>query len=144
VSRQPLRGRRHVDSAYRISPAEWRMLGADRRCCDEEAAGHHDPAIMTICAVACGSSLAAQDTPALPTPQYTSAEMPRNGPRIGAFHRALGRLWHALLGRRSQTGSVSWARMRRLVARWLPGPRICHPYPDQRLALVTQGRSRMR
>jgi RNA-directed DNA polymerase len=70
--------------------------------------------------------------------------VPRNGPRLGAFHRALGRLWHTLLGRRSQTGSVSWARMRRLVARWLPGPRICHPYPNQRLACVTQGRSRMR
>jgi RNA-directed DNA polymerase len=70
--------------------------------------------------------------------------VPRNGPRLGAFHRALGRLWHAMLGRRSQTGSVSWARMRRLVARWLPGPRICHPYPNPRLAFVTQGRSRMR
>jgi RNA-directed DNA polymerase len=70
--------------------------------------------------------------------------VPRNGPRLGAFHRALGRLWHAMLGRRSPTGSVSWARMRRLVARWLPGPRICHPYPNPRLAFVTQGRSRMR
>ena len=25
-----------------------------------------------------------------------------------------------------------------------PAPRICHPYPDQRLAFITQGRSRMR
>ena len=57
---------------------------------------------------------------------------------------ALVRLWRATLKRRSQTGFVPWTRMRRLKARWLPGPRICHPYPNQRLAFVTQGRSRMR
>jgi len=70
--------------------------------------------------------------------------VPRNGPSIGAFHLALGRLWRATLRRRSQNGFVSWARMRRLMARWVPRPRICHPYPNQRLAFVTQGRSRMR
>jgi hypothetical protein len=34
--------------------------------------------------------------------------------------------------------------MRRLLARWLPVPHICHPYPNQRLAFLTQGKSRMR
>jgi hypothetical protein len=38
--------------------------------------------------------------------------VPRNGPRIGAFHLALGRRWRATLRRRSQNGFVSWARMR--------------------------------
>jgi RNA-directed DNA polymerase len=70
--------------------------------------------------------------------------VPRNGPRLSAFHAELVRLWRATLRRRSQTGFVSWQRMRRLAARWLPGPRICHPYPNQRLAFATQGRSRMR
>jgi RNA-directed DNA polymerase len=70
--------------------------------------------------------------------------VPRNVPSLNAFHRALVRLWRATLMRRSQNGSVSWVRLRRLAARWLPGPRICHPYPNQRLAFVTQGRSRMR
>jgi hypothetical protein len=46
--------------------------------------------------------------------------------------------------RRSQTGFVSWTRMARHIARWLPTPHICHPYPNQRLAFVTQGKSRMR
>jgi hypothetical protein len=46
--------------------------------------------------------------------------------------------------RRSQTAFVSWERMARLIARWLPSPHICHPYPSQRLALLTQGKSRMR
>jgi hypothetical protein len=70
--------------------------------------------------------------------------VPRHVPSLAAFHRALVRLWRMTLLRRSQNGFVSWARMRRLAARWLPGPRICHPYPNQRLAFVTQGRSRMR
>ena len=70
--------------------------------------------------------------------------VPRNGPSLSVFHAALVRLWRVTLQRRSQTGFVSWTRMRRLAARWLPGPRICHPYPHQRLAFVTQGRSRMR
>jgi group II intron reverse transcriptase/maturase len=70
--------------------------------------------------------------------------VPRNGPRLSAFRFALVRLWRAALMRRSQTARVSWARMTRLSTRWLPFPRICHPYPSQRLAFATQGRSRMR
>lgn len=70
--------------------------------------------------------------------------VPRNGPSLTAFRRALGRLWRIVLMRRSQTAFVSWERMARLMARWLPAPHICHPYPSQRLALLTQGKSRMR
>ncbi len=70
--------------------------------------------------------------------------VPRNGPSLTAFHAALARLWRVMLMRRSQTAFVAWERMRRLIARWLPTPHICHPYPDQRLAGVTRGKSRMR
>jgi RNA-directed DNA polymerase len=70
--------------------------------------------------------------------------VPRNGPRLAAVHFALVGIRRAALQRRSQTASVSWDRMARLRARWLPIPRICHPYPAQRLAFVTQGKSRMR
>jgi group II intron reverse transcriptase/maturase len=70
--------------------------------------------------------------------------VPRNGPSLSAFRFALVRLWHAALQRRSQTGHVRWDRMTRLVRRWLPFPHICHPYPAQRFALATQGKSRMR
>jgi RNA-directed DNA polymerase len=70
--------------------------------------------------------------------------VPRNAPRLHAFRHAVVGLWRATLMRRSQTGFVPWRRMVRLSARWLPIPHICHPYPSQRLALVTQGRSRMR
>jgi group II intron reverse transcriptase/maturase len=70
--------------------------------------------------------------------------VPRNGPSLGAFRNEITRLWRASLMRRSQTGFVSWERMARYISRWLPTPRICHPYPNQRLAFVTQGKSRMR
>ena len=70
--------------------------------------------------------------------------VPRNGPSVTSFHHALGRLWRVVLRRRSQTAFVPWVRMRRLIARWLPVPHICHPYPSQRLASLTQGKSRMR
>jgi len=60
--------------------------------------------------------------------------VPRNGPSLMAFHTALLRLWRRALQRRSQTAFVSWARLARYRARWLPLPRICHPYPNQRLA----------
>ena len=70
--------------------------------------------------------------------------VPRNAPRLHAFRHALVGRWRAVLQRRSQTASVSWARMVRLSTRWLPIPHICHPYPNQRLAFATQGKSRMR
>jgi hypothetical protein len=70
--------------------------------------------------------------------------VPRNGPSPMAFRSALGRVWRTALRRRSQTARLTWARLARLTARWFPIPHICHPYPNQRLALLTQGKSRMR
>jgi len=49
----------------------------------------------------------------------------------------VGWLWHRALARRSHTGYVSWERMRRLIERWLPPARVCHPYPLRRLGVVT-------
>jgi group II intron reverse transcriptase/maturase len=70
--------------------------------------------------------------------------VPRNAPRLHAFRHALVGRWRAALQRRSQTASIPWARMGRLRTRWLPIPHVCHPYPHQRFAYRTQGRSRMR
>jgi RNA-directed DNA polymerase len=70
--------------------------------------------------------------------------VPNNGARIGLFRKAAGWLWWRVLKRRSQKHRLPWKRMRRYLDRWLPPARICHPWPPQRLAFVTQGRSRMR
>lgn len=70
--------------------------------------------------------------------------VPGNGPRITAFRLAIGRLWYRALRRRSQNDRTSWARATRLIDRYLPRARICHPYPSQRLRVTTRGRSPVR
>jgi group II intron reverse transcriptase/maturase len=70
--------------------------------------------------------------------------VPMNGPALGAFRNAVSRIWHWALERRSQTGRLPWSRFAKYRDRWLPSPRICHPYPLARFAVTTQGKSRMR
>jgi len=63
--------------------------------------------------------------------------VPTNAPALHRFRFQVGWLWHRALSRRSQNGRVPWDRMRRLIARWLPAPRVCHPYPLRRLGVIT-------
>jgi hypothetical protein len=63
--------------------------------------------------------------------------VPMNTRAISAFRLAVGRLWRWALERRSQRTRVSWARMTRHLARWLPPARVCHSYPLARLGVVT-------
>jgi hypothetical protein len=64
-------------------------------------------------------------------------------PSLGSFD---GRLRGDSHGRRhrSQRSTMTWERMLRLADRWLPQPRILHPWPEQRFAAITQGRSPVR
>ena len=60
--------------------------------------------------------------------------VPGNSKRLNAFHTEVQRLWRHVLQRRSQKGRRwAWERVRRLTRKWLPQPRILHPYPDERL-----------
>ena len=70
--------------------------------------------------------------------------VPLNFPALQSFRYAIGKLWHQALGRRGQRAHVPWDRMNRLIERWIPPARICHPYPTQRLGVVIRGKSRMR
>jgi RNA-directed DNA polymerase len=63
--------------------------------------------------------------------------VPMNNPAPSLFRFQVGRLWHRALSRRSQKGRVLWARMRRLIIRWLPLPTVCHPYPLRRIGVLT-------
>ena len=63
--------------------------------------------------------------------------VPMNNPALHLFRFQVGWLWHRALSRRSQNGRVLWDRMRRLIDRWLPPARICHPYPLRRLGVIT-------
>jgi len=70
--------------------------------------------------------------------------VPMNSHALHVFRFQVGWLWHRALSRRSQTGFVSWERMRRHIDRWLPPARVCHPYPLRRMGVITQGRSPVR
>jgi len=63
--------------------------------------------------------------------------VPMNTAALGRFRFQVGWLWHRSLSRRSQNGRVLWDRMRRLITRWLPPPRVCHPYPLRRMGVIT-------
>jgi len=60
--------------------------------------------------------------------------VPGNLPSLGLFRVRLTRLWRTQLLHRSQRHRCPWARMRRLAARWLPLPRVLHPWPTARFA----------
>ena len=71
--------------------------------------------------------------------------VPRNSSALASFRFAVVGLWHKTLCRRSQRATVTWDRMQCIADRWIPWPRIVHPYPQQRLRLVTtRGRSPVR
>src|SRR5271167_3359237 len=63
--------------------------------------------------------------------------VPMNQPALAIFRFRVGWLWQRKLSRRSQNGCVLWARMRRLITRWLPLPYVCPPYPLRRMGVVT-------
>ena len=71
--------------------------------------------------------------------------VPRNYAALASFRFAVVGLWHKTLCRRSQRAIVTWDRMQCIADRWLPLPRVVHPYPHERLRLVmTRGRSPVR
>ena len=64
---------------------------------------------------------------------YRYFAVPGNTGRLRAFRQAVYRLWRQVLRRRSQKSRVRAGWMTALTDRWLPRPRILHPYPNQRL-----------
>lgn len=63
--------------------------------------------------------------------------VPHNGPALDAFRSEVARHWRKALSCRSQKGYVTWERMSRLKRRWFPSARIHHPYPNERLCVIT-------
>lgn len=69
---------------------------------------------------------------------YQYYGVPRNYPSLKAFRREVIDLWRRALRRRSdKKQKITWDRMYDLADRWLPKPRIVHPYPNQRLNVRT-------
>jgi RNA-directed DNA polymerase len=59
---------------------------------------------------------------------YRYHAVPGNIDRLSLFGQRLRRLWRLILRRRSQR-RMSWDRALRIFKRWLPAPRVLHPYP---------------
>jgi RNA-directed DNA polymerase len=60
--------------------------------------------------------------------------VPGNIDSLGVFRERVTRLWRRTLLSRSQKHRLPWTRMHLLAARWLPQPRVLHPYPEARFA----------
>ena len=69
--------------------------------------------------------------------------VPGNWKALGTFRTQCTRLWYRALRRRSQKSRLRWDRMTKIANAWLPPARIIHPWPEQRLAALIRGKSRM-
>jgi RNA-directed DNA polymerase len=72
--------------------------------------------------------------------------VPMSGAAITAFRHHMIERWMRVLRRRSQRSrrSLSWSRMKRIAERYLPYPRILHPWPEQRFLVTIRGKSPVR
>jgi len=62
--------------------------------------------------------------------------VPTNRRALMAFRFFVTELWRRTLRRRSQKDGMTWQRMTRLAADWLPPPRVLHPWPTARFAVT--------
>jgi len=58
--------------------------------------------------------------------------VPGNVDNLAVFRDRVIRLWRTTLIHRSQRHRLTWTRMQTLADRWLPRPRVLHPYPGVR------------
>jgi group II intron reverse transcriptase/maturase len=81
--------------------------------------------------------------PVLPTGEWLKSvvqgyfnyyAVPGNLDSLAVFRDRLLGLWWRTQRRRSQKHRLSWHRMLTLGQRWLPAPRVLHPYPAARFA----------
>lgn len=63
--------------------------------------------------------------------------VPLNTRALHRFRYAVAGLWQRALRRRSQRHRCTWHRMKHLIDRYLPQPRVHHPYPWERLHVMT-------
>jgi RNA-directed DNA polymerase len=61
--------------------------------------------------------------------------VPTNTRALSAFRYHVTDLWRRTLRRRSQKDALTWERMEKIAAAWLPAPRVLHPWPNQRFAV---------
>jgi group II intron reverse transcriptase/maturase len=67
---------------------------------------------------------------------YQYHAVPGNLDRLRIFGQRLRRVWRLILSRRSQCGMLPWDRLTPIFARWIPIPRVLHPYPMERFIAI--------
>lgn len=60
--------------------------------------------------------------------------VPTNIGALTTFRKVVTALWRRTLRRRGQRDRTTWETIYGLVDRWLPKPKILHPWPEQRFA----------
>ncbi len=70
--------------------------------------------------------------------------VPTNMHALQAFRTQAERHWLHALRRRGQRHRMNWERLRVISNRWLPKPRILHPWPIDRFHAKTRGKSPVR
>jgi RNA-directed DNA polymerase len=60
--------------------------------------------------------------------------VPTNIGALTTFHKVVTAMWRRALRRRGQRDRTTWETIRGLADRWLPSPKILHPWPEQRFA----------
>jgi RNA-directed DNA polymerase len=63
---------------------------------------------------------------------YQYHAVPGNTTQLRIFSRRVAWLWRNVLIHRSQRARVGWDRLTPILTRWIPPPRVLHPYPDAR------------
>jgi RNA-directed DNA polymerase len=62
--------------------------------------------------------------------------VPGNTDSLSAFRYRVIRHWRTMLIHRGQKHHLTWARMQKLADRWIPKPRVLHPYPRVRFDAI--------
>ena len=68
---------------------------------------------------------------------YAYYAVPGNSDAVNDLRFQAIKLWRKRLRRRSQRARLNWVRMTRIANRWLPRPRVMHPFPEVRFAART-------
>jgi RNA-directed DNA polymerase len=66
------------------------------------------------------------------TGYYQYHAVPGNLRQLSTFRQRINRLWFQVLASRSQRARKRWELLTPLFERWIPRPKVLHPYPDAR------------
>ena len=67
---------------------------------------------------------------------YQYHAVPGNIRQLSTFRQRINRLWYQALARRSQRARRRWETLTPLFERWIPRPKVLHPYPQVRFYAI--------